>query len=186
MSLIFQYHVWLIILYQTRYFLCVYSVDGSLALTRNSRRSILGVVYSYLFYFGPSFIVSSLPTPTPLNLSKNKYLFELYFFCFGACFGLLVSNLIDTPEETLKLECVRATKFPEREDCHTATQLNSSSSYFLPILILCIPSPPSSVSSVALKHCWWQLASNGNPGCHRWANEVLPNYHGSLLSETTI
>lgn len=172
LSLIFQYHVWLIILYQTRYFLCIYSIDDSLALTRNSRRNILGIEYSYLSYFGQSFIVSSLPTPTPLNLSKNKYLFQLYFFCLWACFGLLVSNLTDTPKETLKLECVRATKFSEREDCHTATKLDSGSPYLLPILIPCVPRPPSSVSSVAPKDCWWKLANNRNPGCHRWANEV--------------
>lgn len=50
---------------QTRYFLCVYSIDDSLALTRNSKRNILGIECSYLSYFGQSFIVSSLPTPTP-------------------------------------------------------------------------------------------------------------------------
>lgn len=172
LSLIFQYHVWLIILYQARYFLCVYSIDDSLALTRNSRRNILGIEYSYLSYFGQSFIVSSLHTPTPLNLSKNKYLFQLYFFCLWACFGLLVSNLTDTPKETLKLECVRATKFSEREDCYTATKLDSGSPYLLPILIPGVPRPPSSVSSVAPKHRWWKLANNRNPGCHRWANEV--------------
>lgn len=105
LSLIFRCHVWLIIILDI-FFVFIRWVAPSASIWK-SRRSVLGVEYFYHRIFSLLWA-----------WEKAKFiLFQWYFFHFGACFGLLVSKLTWLSRRNTKLECVRATKFPQRGHC---------------------------------------------------------------------